>query len=91
MQFLVQFLIAGVEHIIHAWVILLAIDGNVWAIVGLIAYNIFWISLSDSLKKVAVNIITPICLTVIYIYFGFWIAVLAFLIFALIGEGLRKN
>jgi hypothetical protein len=80
-MYFLLFVLGSLEVLVHVWVLLIAIDGSGWAIVGLIAYYIFWLSNGRTLIA---TIIAPITLTFICLYFGFWIAVLAYAIYFII-------
>jgi hypothetical protein len=77
------FALGSLEILVHVGVLLLAIDGSGWAIAGLIAYYIFCLSNG---KTLITTILAPLSLAIIFLYLGFWIAVLAFVIYAILFQ-----
>ena len=91
-MYLLGLVLGGLEIFIHVWVLLLAFDGSGWAMLGLIAYYIFCLSNNGwTLSSVVATILTPICFALIFLYFGFWITVLAFGIFVVVCEFIPKD
>lgn len=90
-MYLVGLLLGSLEVLLTVWLVLLVIEGSGWGLMGLIAYYIWSLYIGGTALKLVITTISSVCLAFTFLYFGFWIAVLAFIGFAIIFEFIPRS
>jgi len=83
--------LGSLEVLATVWLVLLVIEGSGWGLMGLLAYYIWSLYIGGTVLKLIITTISSACLAFIYLYFGFWIAVIAFIILAILFEYAPRN
>ena len=85
-MYLVGLLLGGLEVLLTVWLVILAVTGNLWGIAGLIAYYLLSIWIGATPLKLLLTTISAGVLAFVFIFFGFWLAVGAFIALVIIFE-----
>ena len=90
-MFLLGLILGSVEVIFIVWLLIMIISGSGWAIIGFIAYSIFTFFIGNTVLKFLVTIISSSFLAFIFLNYGFWESIIAFIIMGIIFEFLPRE
>ena len=90
-MYLFALVLGSLEVAIVVLLFTFIIEGSLWAWAGLIAYYGWSLYLDSNLLKLMLTTISGVSLALIFLHYGFWYAIGAFLILIVIFEFIPRN
>ena len=90
-MYLLALILGSLEVALVVWLFIFILEGYLWAWVGLIAYYAWTLYIGGNFTKLLLSTISGVGLALIFLNYGFWYALGAFIILLIIFEFIPRG